>query len=1103
MPIELWGATGVLELVWPERLAGTLLLLVYGAFLIFVLYYYRADLRRMSRRRWTAVAVLSLVSLLASQLFPIRLAIDNQLAPLSTPQNPVTILVLFAAVPFLLAGVTLGPGAALIVGMFSGLGRALGQSHLPFDIFNFALAAVLAAIWMRQTYQGRFYQWLRLPVVAGALNMVGLVFWVGVAAFAGSDASASALAALDLALSTAGAHFGPLLIEGVVGGAIVMLVLSGLPQVKPALRLEPSPAQLSLRNRLLSNFILFAVALTLLLVVVVFTLSINISTRLVVNQMAHNARTVSAEIPDFQAQLQNVLLQYNDDETLLIGDAAASEKTLGQLHRANPLYRRVVLVDDEQGVLAFYPPDVAVIDLTQQEEAAVARVLTTNTPDITPAQSREDEHILSFVVPVHDRAGTPAAVLIGRVPQLSLDNLIIGLQGTVGQGSGFIVDERDQIIAHFDSGRLLTSWRSPENVRPIWTKTTAPGIAYQGRQAQTNARELVYYIQSEAHPWTIVTRAPYEVVLSLALGIGAPLTLVLILVMAAFYANLAVIGRDITNPLTELVQASKMIAVGEKWTPSAQARRDDEIGQLNQAFYQMHQSRNKRLNELSLLLGVSHEVTASVDINRGMPAILRGALRGTGAAGARAAVLNPSGGHPLQFGEGPAARSMALLDRPIMSLLRHGQTLSLSSSDAVRQEFDLAETAVLPVAALIAIPLYSHDRFQGILWLGYRQPHDFNQTEHNLLQTLAGQAAVLVENARLFATAEGGRRRLAAVLASTSDAVIVTDQTNRILLVNRALEQAFGLKGMPVIGRPLADAIKDEALVAALADSGERVRNLEITAQDDKTYYASASTIYNNEGQEMGRVAVLHDITHLKEIDEMKSDFVRTVSHDLRNPLTFMRGYTTMLPMVGEVNEDQQKYIDKIQNGIEQMQQLVDDLLDLGRIEAGVDLHSEEIEVESLLNDIATDHWQHAHLKGLKFNVEVSPDSPPVVGDKLLIRQALTNLVTNGIKYAPNSGFIQLRAEPVNGEMVFSVRDNGPGIPQKDQIRLFEKFYRAKQKGEERVKGIGLGLAIVKSIAERHGGRAWCRSQQGQGSTFFISVPLLPPNLNGDGGEGC
>jgi signal transduction histidine kinase len=237
-------------------------------------------------------------------------------------------------------------------------------------------------------------------------------------------------------------------------------------------------------------------------------------------------------------------------------------------------------------------------------------------------------------------------------------------------------------------------------------------------------------------------------------------------------------------------------------------------------------------------------------------------------------------------------------------------------------------------------------------------------------------------------------------------------------------------------------------------------------------------------------VAVLHDITPLKDIDHLKSDFVSAVSHDLLSPLTFMLGYANMLPLVGEVNEQQEEYIEKILKGIEQVKSLVDDLLDLGRIEAGVQIESGEIDIKLLLSEILAQYRHHARANGIKLQVEIAPGVPFVLGDMKLIRRALVNLLTNGFKYAPHSGIMMMKAELVADEVIFSVRDHGPGIGQEDQMRLFEKFFRGRQRGDEIVKGAGLGLAIVKSIAERHGGRAWCESEVGKGSTFYFSLPL-------------
>ncbi|MBE2197875.1 MAG: PAS domain-containing protein [Anaerolinea sp.] len=1091
MPFELWGATGTYGLGLPGRPLGYALLLLYAAVLIYLFYRHQGELRQLSRQQWLWAGGLWFSAFLFSQLFPISFNFDRQLAPLSVAQNPVTTLTLLTAVPFLLAGVILNPTVALIAGLCSGLGQAIGQTHQLFDIFHFGFAAWLAAVWMQQNYHDRIYHWLRQPIVSGAIATGLLTILVGFATFAGTGTTASNLALLDLSLSTANANFLPLVIEGVFGGGVVMLILMGAPYLRPQRHLRPSPEKQSLSRYLLNTFVRFAILLTVLLVTVVFNLSTAVSTRLVINQMAHDAHAVSTEIPNFQARLQNLLVQYSQDEGLLSMDTAVSDKSLRQLFRTTPLYRRILLIDADETIRDFYPDDADNVTLTDLEQAAIANALSTSAPSMTAAQNRGDEHILSFVVPVLDAQGESAAVLVGRVPELSFDTLIVGLQGTVGAGSGYIVDENSRIIAHPDANRLLNYWYPPLADALPGSAAAIDGVFYQGRQGDTNARELVYYVSGQNHPWTVVIAVPYEVVLRLAWNIGMPLTLVLLLVMAAFYFNLAVVGRNITKPLRDLVHASRTIAAGGgfdfEWNTTGD--RDDEVGQLNSAFVQMQRSLKNRLDELSLLLSVSHDVSASIDINHSMPAMLKGALRGTGASGARAIVFNPGGGAPLTFGEGPSADSMSNLDRAVAARLRTAKEIMLSTPAQIRAELELAEDIALPVPALIAIALRSRDRLQGVLWLGYRQNHRFDLSERNLLHTLSSQASILVENARLFATAEGGWRRLAAVLASTTDAVIVTDQTKRVLLVNRAMERIFHLNAAEVVGRQVTDVIKVEPLVKALTHDDESAHNHEFP-HNGRVYYTNAAPIISNDGQALGRVAVLHDITHYKEVDELKSNFVSTVSHDLRSPLTFMRGYATMLPMVGEMSDKQRQYTDKILSGIDQMAQLVDDLLDLGRIEAGVELAYNKIDVGPMLTDIAQEYWQHTHLSGIKLHVDVPANLPPIYGDQSLIRQAITNYIGNGIKYAPNSGQMMLRAENVNGEVIISVKDNGPGIPQEVQMRLFEKFFRAQQRGTEKIKGSGLGLAIVKSIAEKHGGRVWCQSEPGKGSTFYFSVPI-------------
>jgi HAMP domain-containing protein len=258
------------------------------------------------------------------------------------------------------------------------------------------------------------------------------------------------------------------------------------------------------------------------------------------------------------------------------------------------------------------------------------------------------------------------------------------------------------------------------------------------------------------------------VVSAQAIQIAGQLAIVLIAALALFGIFLLLSGRSITIPLIELVSASQQIADG-KLNTTIEPHGDDENCRLGFAFGQMQIALKKRLDELSLLLDVSQDVSRSIDLKKGMPSVLNGALRGTGAAGVRAVVLNPSGGQPLTYGEGPANADMVAFDRRIMKLIRHRNELILSSPGDVIKALQNGHLPESNLKMLVALPLVNHERFQGVFWLTYRQNHHLDPTELRFLLTLSSQASVLVENARLYATTEGGRRRLAAVLASTSD----------------------------------------------------------------------------------------------------------------------------------------------------------------------------------------------------------------------------------------------------------------------------------------------------------------------------------------------
>jgi signal transduction histidine kinase len=393
----------------------------------------------------------------------------------------------------------------------------------------------------------------------------------------------------------------------------------------------------------------------------------------------------------------------------------------------------------------------------------------------------------------------------------------------------------------------------------------------------------------------------------------------------------------------------------------------------------------------------------------------------------------------------------------------------------------------------MAVALRHENRHYGVLWAAYKKQHVFTESDIRFISTLASQASLAVANIRLFLAVEAGRRQLEAVLNSTPDPVLVTDASNRLIMANPAAGQLFGVTIRRGERPDIQKTIQIKPLNDLLLSSSRESHSAEINLPDGKTYLATASAM-TAEGRMVGRVCILRDVTELKKVDILKSDFVATVSHDLRSPLTLMRGYATMLEMAGDLNEQQKNYVKMIVQGVDNMSRLVNNLLDLGRIEFGVGLQVESIPVLDILERVTGGLQMQAKQKNISLGVEIPRDMPHAIeADQGLLHQAVFNLVENAIKYTPEGGEVTIYLQTSPSTLTFAIRDSGIGIQENDLARLFEKFYRGTNREALAQRGTGLGLAIVKSVAERHGGRVWVESEAGRGSTFFLQVPLTQP----------
>lgn len=236
---------------------------------------------------------------------------------------------------------------------------------------------------------------------------------------------------------------------------------------------------------------------------------------------------------------------------------------------------------------------------------------------------------------------------------------------------------------------------------------------------------------------------------------------------------------------------------------------------------------------------------------------------------------------------------------------------------------------------------------------------------------------------------------------------------------------------------------------------------------------------------------------HHERLSRNQYEFVRLVSHDLRSPLTSMHGFASMLEagMAGTLNDKQMHFVERILAGVTTMTNLVDNIQDAGRYDPETGFYEIQrtvCDVEEIVRRIVSNHLLPADRQELTLSVEFD-DVPVVSADRTMLERAITNLIDNAIKYTPNGGKITAGARLSGDAVVVFVRDTGFGIAPENQKRLFDRHVRIPKPEHKRIKGSGLGLFIVRSVAQRHGGRAWVESVEGQGSTFCFSIPLTAP----------
>jgi signal transduction histidine kinase len=295
------------------------------------------------------------------------------------------------------------------------------------------------------------------------------------------------------------------------------------------------------------------------------------------------------------------------------------------------------------------------------------------------------------------------------------------------------------------------------------------------------------------------------------------------------------------------------------------------------------------------------------------------------------------------------------------------------------------------------------------------------------------------------------------------------------------------------LGMPLARGRGFDALLEVIETTSASGKSIskEIGWPDQRIFNALCTPLADG-----GCVVVLHDVTHFKKLEKVKNEFIATASHDLRNPITSIKGYSMLIQQAGPLSEVQVDFAKRIQRATEHMTELVENMLDLAKMDLDAESGCEELDINRLLGEVADEFQPHAAAKQQTLSLAETAPGTTVQGDPLKLRQAFRNLIGNAIKYTPDGGMVAISLQRDSRNVNIQIRDTGYGIPAADLPNIFKRFYRVRNNGHDEIEGNGLGLAIVKSIAETHGGDVTVESEVRKGSCFTFSLPVASTEIS-------
>jgi PAS domain S-box-containing protein len=1038
-----------------------------------------------SKKFWTVFLVILAFSLLLPLFFGIKLPWQSSLPlPNITRESSSPVIMIFSAIPWMLAAGILGFWPAVAIGFATGLVTALWNTHNLFTPLETASLALLISYAFRQNYRSRIFQWLRRPIGAAvAVAFISVPVYL-LTTFFGTNGSLAAR--LDYAFTQSWMLMLVNAVQIIFAGFVLDLAL--VTKSKYWIKQKsfvPSPYETGLQEKVFYIALPIIFVLLLTLAIADWIVAGKAAEKMLESRLKSTAEIAAENIPSLIDTGQGLLLDMVDSH-IPMDLPETAHIFLKEKIRSIPFFTQFFLFDLTGAPLTGYPlTDINQYVLTPEEVAGVQLALNgvlIQSYVIAPVEGDNSAQV-AYIAAIPDEYGLAKGVISARTNlgvNLFSQPALLALQEIHNAGGeGVILDGQNRILYDSNPNLILTTYqgRVPENSE------------YFEDTSGTGTRRMVYASISEAKDWKILLSLPASTTQDLSLQIAIPLLAISILISIGAYMLLRFMVGSLAKSLVQLANQADEISKGSLDQKIA-INGVDEVGRLSAAFEQMRTSLKSRLDELDVLLDVSKGVASNFEIGKTSAHLLKACL----SYGADSARLILKNGYSFGFDEetisfsaGAEADEYSELDKLLIDQMGTDKVLVIPSKPRIRR---IGSIRGPTPSAVVAMMIADDATDYGMLWIAYAEAHRFYDEEIRFLNTIAGQAVLAISNSSLFMNAEVGKKRLESVLSSTPEPVLVVGESGRLLMANEAAENVVGLIETSGEGEHIVAGIKSVEFIDFLNGNRDKVNKTGEISIDGKIFEISVSPV-KVENAMVGTVCVLRDITEFRDMEKMKSDFVATVSHDLRAPMGIVRGYATMLQMVGELNEQQKEYANKMINDLDVIDQMVDKLLDLGRIESGSVLQLEKIAPMDLFDEVMKVLQPLATQRKVQIMRELTiAQSLEIDADKALLQQALYNLLDNAIKFSPLGGKIALRLQVNPENVVFEIQDHGPGIAPLDIDKIFDKLSRNGSKDNGGLKGSGLGLSIVKSIAERHHGKVWAVSTLGKGSTFFLQVPI-------------